>query len=365
MPPQKATASSITAADDSSDPVKASASHGSNTGGGGPSAAHAPHTATIAKRITPRTLSMLAAPPSRRNRRNSDRMKALFAVTLVVACGSSTRRPPAATPATPAPPAFTPTAFTDAVTGHGRPVIFIPGLASPGSVWDGTIAHLGGRVEAHVLTLAGFAGRPPIAAPLMHAVHDQLVEYIRAEHLDHPIVVGHSLGGVLSIWLAETDPDIGGIVDVDGLPFLPAAYDPKATAETAGAQGKQIGDSIAGGSDYAANVTKFLSTMITKPDDLARVAAEAAKSDPVAVGHAFGELFALDLRPDLAKIAIPVTIVASSESAVPADQLAAAWHAQIDAIPHVDFTMVPAAKHFVMLDQPDAFYALLDKALAK
>ena len=31
-------------------------------------------------------------------------------------------------------------------------MIFIPGLASPGSVWDGTLAHLGGKVQAHVLT---------------------------------------------------------------------------------------------------------------------------------------------------------------------------------------------------------------------
>lgn len=293
-------------------------------------------------------------------------MKALFALTLVVACGSPATTPPAATPAMPAAatPAFTPTAFADKISGHGRPVIFIPGLASPGSVWDGTVAHLGGRVEAHVLTLAGFAGQPPIAAPLMHAVRDQLVEYIRAEHLDHPIVVGHSLGGVLSIWLAETDPDIAGIVDVDGMPFLPAAQDPNATAETAGPRGKQIGDTIAGGSDYAQNVKRFLSGMITKPDDLERIAAEAAKSDQATVGHAFGELFALDLRPDLGKIAIPVTIVASTDPDVPEATFAKAWHAQIDAIPHVDFTLVPGAKHFVMLDQPDAFYALLDKALA-
>jgi hypothetical protein len=26
-------------------------------------------------------------------------------------------------------------------------------------VWDGTVAHFGGKVQAHVLTLTGFAGQ--------------------------------------------------------------------------------------------------------------------------------------------------------------------------------------------------------------
>ena len=34
-----------------------------------------------------------------------------------------------------------------------------------------------------------------------------------------------------------------------------------------------------------------------------------------------------------------------------------------DAIPHHDLQIVAGAKHFVMLDKPDEFYALVDKAL--
>src|SRR3954465_8013399 len=115
-------------------------------------------------------------------------MKSLSLVAIVLAsCGGN---PP---PVTPAPPVEAPAphpAFSVKVTGTGRPVVFIPGLASAGSVWDGTVAHLGGKVQAHVATLAGFAGEPPIAAPFLPAVHDQLAAYIH--HLDHPIVVGHS-----------------------------------------------------------------------------------------------------------------------------------------------------------------------------
>src|SRR5439155_18110270 len=100
--------------------------------------------------------------------------------------------------------------------------IFIPGLTCDGHVWDATLAHLGGKVQAHVVSLAGFAGAAPITKPLLPTVRDELVEYIRTNHLDHPILVGHSLGGFITFWVAETAPDlVGGGVAVDGAPFLP------------------------------------------------------------------------------------------------------------------------------------------------
>jgi N-formylmaleamate deformylase len=262
----------------------------------------------------------------------------------------------------------TPTAFSVKVSGAGRPVIFIPGLASPGSVWDGTIAHLGGKVQAHVLTLAGFGGQPPIAPPFMQQVHDQIVDYIKTNHLDHPVIVGHSLGGVMSLWLAETDLDIGGVIDVDGMPFLAGVMDPSMTSDKAAAQGNAIRDQMMKMTpdQFTEQMKQTMATMITKPDDVAHMLTESMRSDHGTMATAVAELIALDLRADLAKIKVPVVIIASSvsERANP-DQLAVAWHAQIDAIPHVDFESVAQAKHFVMLDQPDAFYALIDKALAR
>ena len=288
-------------------------------------------------------------------------------VALFVAACSSTAATPAPEAPVPPPPSFTPTAFSVTVTGTGRPVIFIPGLASPGSVWDGAVAHLGGHVQAHVLTLAGFAGVPPIQPPFLQQVHDQIVEYIKTNHLQHALVVGHSLGGVMALWLAETDPDIGGIVDVDGFPFLAAVEDPAMTPETAAQMAKGVHDQMAAMTpdQLAGQMKQFLNGMVTKPDDLQRLVDAAAKSDPATIATAFSELIAKDLRPDLAKITVPVTIVAATDSTVPLDKLQAAWRAQVDVIPHVDLEFVGAAKHFVMLDQPDVFAGLLDKALAK
>ena len=289
----------------------------------------------------------------------------LAALALLAACSSAAPKPET-TPPAPTPVAFTPTAFSVQVSGQGRPVIFIPGLASPGSVWDGTLAHLGGKVQAHVLTLAGFAGQAPIAAPFLQQVHDQIIQYIDANHLDHPIIVGHSLGGMMSIWLAETDPAVGGIVDVEGMPFLAAAINPAATAESAMQLGAGMRQQLLSASHdaFVANMHQFVSTMVSDPQKLAILEAAGDKSDQTTVANAFAELMGKDLRGDLGKITVPVLIVAAGDThGQPRDKIEAVWHAQIDAIPHHDLEVVDGAKHFVMLDKPDEFYVLVDKAL--
>jgi pimeloyl-ACP methyl ester carboxylesterase len=289
----------------------------------------------------------------------------LAALALLAACSSATPKTETAPP--PKPAAFRPTAFSVQVSGQGRPVIFIPGLASPGSVWDGTLAHLGGKVQAHVLTLAGFAGQAPIAAPFLQQVHDQIIQYIDANHLDHPIIVGHSLGGMMSIWLAETDPAIGGIVDVDGMPFLAAAINPAATEDSAMQLGAGMRQQLLASphDTFVSFMHQFLSATVNDPQNLQMLDAAAEKSDQTTVANAFAELLGKDLRGDLGKITVPVLIVAAGVDShgEPKEKLEAEWHAQIDAIPHHDLEVVDGAKHFVMLDKPDVFYALVDKAL--
>lgn len=293
------------------------------------------------------------------------RVKHLALAVLVAACGGSAP----ALVSLPPPPPFVPTAFAVKVSGAGHPVIFIPGLGSPGSVWDGTVAHLAGTKQVHVLTLAGFAGQPPIKPPFLLTVHDQIVQYIHANHLDHPIIVGHSLGGMMALWLAETNStDLGGVVDVEGLPFLPAVADSKVTEAQGAAFGQQMHDKLVKTppAQFAATMKMFLATMITKPEDLDRITAESAKSDIETYATAIAELASKDLRSDLAKITTKVTVIAAGNAGdTPRPTLEQAWHTQIDPIKGSELHFVDDAKHFVMLDQPSAFFVQLDQALAR
>ena len=73
-----------------------------------------------------------------------------------------------------------------ALSGQGdRPLrlsmILIPGLSSSGETWSTTVARYKDRFECHVLTVAGFAGVPRVAAPMLDKVGDGLAKYPRTE----------------------------------------------------------------------------------------------------------------------------------------------------------------------------------------
>ncbi len=290
----------------------------------------------------------------------------LFSIGCVVACGGS----PNTSVTTPAPAAlsFHPTSFTVKVSGTGHPVIFIPGLTCDDHVWDAAVAHLGGKVQAHVITLAGFGGALPIAKPLLPTVKAELVEYIKANHLDHPTIVGHSLGGFMTFWIAESAPDlIDRGIAVDGAPFLPALLDPTATVESTAGRAKAMSDQTRGDQQkFAAGIRAFMGSMMHEPAKFPAIVEASAKSDPSTTADAMYFLFQTDLRPDLGKITVPiVAIVADNDGQVPRAALEATWHAQIDKVSHHELIVIEHSKHFVMLDQPDAFHAALDKALAR
>lgn len=288
-------------------------------------------------------------------------------LSAAAACSGGSASSVTNTSTTPAASTFKPASFTVEVSGSGRPVIFIPGLSCDGHVWDGTIAHLGGKMQAHVISLAGFAGNPPITKPLLPTVKDELVEYIKANRLDHPIIVGHSLGGFMVFWLAEAAPDlIGGGIAVDGAPFLPALIDPSATVASTTENAKAMSDQMRGDPQkFAAGTRMFMGTMMHDPSKFTAIVDAAAKSDPATSADAMFFLFQTDLRPDLGKITAPiVAIVADIDGTVPRPALEASWHAQIDKVAKHELVVIEKSKHFLMLDQPEAFYAALDKALA-
>ena len=92
------------------------------------------------------------------------------------------------------------------VTGTGPDVLLIPGLASSGAVWDDTVKQLCTRHRCHVFTLAGFAGVPAQSGPLLDNVDAALATYIEQQHLQAPIVIGHSLGNFVALRLAIGHP---------------------------------------------------------------------------------------------------------------------------------------------------------------
>jgi pimeloyl-ACP methyl ester carboxylesterase len=265
-------------------------------------------------------------------------------------------------------------AFQVKVTGHGQPMILIPGLACPGAVWDSTVAHFSDHYECHVLTLAGFAGTPArsTSGPVVEPVREELAAYIRTHKLGHPIVVGHSLGGFLALDLAASHPDLPGqIIIVDSLPFLLGIMKPGATADDAKqfAAGASASFSQMTPEAYAQMIRNGPngSTMAAGSADLDRIIAWGLASDPSTVSRAIGELYSADLRPSLPRIKSPALVLAAWIGYAPysSHQFAEqTYGGQYAGLKGVSLKISDTARHFIMLDDPKWMFEQIENFLA-
>ncbi len=249
------------------------------------------------------------------------------------------------------------------MSGAGHPVVFIPGFACSGSVWDPVVAELDG-VEAHLVTFAGFAGVPPVSQPSLAGIQAALVHYIQDHGLMNAVVVGHSLGGHMALWLGATAPDVGGVVDVEGFPFLAGADDPAMTQERAEAAVRPKVERFREMTqeDLEAWVRENMSGMFTAAEDRDRVLADSALSDVGTVAQIFGEGVAKDLRDDLSRIEAPTTIVVSCSAEGPDPGQVAQWQEQVASIPQHELVFLHGS-HFVMYDRLEAFASLLARVI--
>lgn len=250
-------------------------------------------------------------------------------------------------------------------------MLLIPGLMSGGDVWDATVAQLSDRYELHVVTLAGFAGVPAVPGPaFMTRARDALLSYIRELSLARPVVVGHSLGGTLAYAMAEAAPEtLGGIVAVDGVPWITALGDSTATEETMrpGADAMRTMFSALTPAQLGAQSRTSLPTLMRDTSHVARGLRWAEGSDPRTVGQAMAEMMTTDLRGRLGAVRIPVLQMMAA-GAFPTPELRTMmrerYAAQLVAMPQAELVVAERAYHFIMLDDPTFFHATLERFLA-
>jgi len=263
--------------------------------------------------------------------------------------------------------------FQVKVSGHGQPLILIPGLSSSGETWDTTVAHYQDRFECHVLTVAGFAGVPRVPAPILDKVRDGLADYIREHKLSKPVIVGHSLGGFVALALAVKYPELPGrLVIVDAYPFFAGIMDPGATPQSARQNASQMRQYMGAQSqdDYERYVKSGVGTraMVTRDSDLDRLIAWGLASDRTAVTDAMVELFSADLRDDLAAIKSPTLVLGAwsgyKQYGATRESTLANLRAQYARLAGVEIRVNDTARHFIMWDDGPWMFEAMDRFLA-
>lgn len=287
----------------------------------------------------------------------------LTAALLLSGVGQAVAAKPAAAAAKLAA-AFTSDRIQVTTAGRGPDVILIPGLSSsPQRAWQGTVEAVPGY-RYHLVQVKGFAGVPaeanrqgPVAAP----VAAEIARYAREMKLTRPAVVGHSMGGTIGMMLAARNPDVvGRLMVVDMAPFLGAFFgQPNATPESLKPIAEQIRAGMSGPStpQGEAMLEQTINGMVNTVPARAAILADSRASDRAATANAYYELVTTDLRPELAKIEAPTTVLFVRPAMVPiTDAQMEASYAQLYAgLPGVTLKRIPDSAHFIQVDAPERF----------
>ena len=257
------------------------------------------------------------------------------------------------------------------IVGSGPDVILIPGYASSREVWRAEAERLKATHRVHLVQLAGFAGEPWTHGdgPFLEPMVAELARYIREARLERPAVIGHSMGGLTGLLLAQGHPEaVGKVMSVDSLPFFSALYGPTATAESARPFADQAAAGILAADDAGFSAQQGQTAIGLARDPATREAMVrwSLASDRQALAAAIREVMTTDARPGLAAMTTPVWAVYASDAdgGAPAAMADALWSREYAALPGVKLVRVDGTRHFIMADQPARFAALVDQFLA-
>jgi pimeloyl-ACP methyl ester carboxylesterase len=207
-----------------------------------------------------------------------------------------------------------------------RSVVCVHGLAGSSRWWKPVVPALSERYDVHLVDLPRYRFlsrvRPADGAAW-------LARWLADASLDAPVLVGHSLGGLIAAQVAAREPELVGslvLVDPAGVP-----------------SGRSLTlEPLALASSLTSVPPRFFTQLVV----------DALRWGPDALLR--GGLYALgtDVRVDLESIRAPTLVVWGEHDVLMPRRLAETWR---DAIAGAQLTVVPGAGHVPMVESPSAF----------
>lgn len=259
------------------------------------------------------------------------------------------------------------------VIGKGSPLILVHGMSCDASVWDEFVQNYRGRYELHLVSIKGFGNKEKIESPhYLSQIRDEIIAYIKNKSLKNTVLVGHSMGGFLGLWIGSVEPELlSGIISVDGIPYFPATQMPGITPEVA----KNMADQMKAGMSQMseeqakANQEMIIAGMIRNKDKHEKVVKMGINSHPEVVGQAYAEMFTTDIRPLMNNIKTPTLVLGSwaayGQYGFTKEAITTNFLNQVNLIPTASLEMAASAYHFIFYDEPEWFYGEVDSFLSQ
>jgi len=236
------------------------------------------------------------------------------------------------------------------VYGRGKPVILLHGWLGSWGLWQETMTYLGAFYRTYALDFWGFGEsgkkRASYAVQDFVSLVDQFMEHLGI--ISAPLV-GHSMGGTVSLSVAAQYPQRVSKVVVVGSPIIGSSltFLPKIL-------GKRPIAVLLFHAMWAFRIgMRMYSPLICKdPRFPSMMDKDLTKTTVESFLLSISSLRRTDLRPSLSQIKIPAMgMYGDKDIIVHPDQ----WQPMLKGIPHARIERFPKAGHFIMLDDPDPF----------
>ncbi len=257
-------------------------------------------------------------------------------------------KPTTEVPVSPAQPSVPYIFIDDGGTG-GIPVLFVHSFGGSTEHWREQLAHLRKTRRAIAMDLRGHGKTP---APLdsnysVEALATDIEKVIDSLDLERVILVGHSMGGSAAISYAGKYPNRVAALVLEGAPgTISAAESKKIMASLKSDQYDMV---------MEAYMSRLLKSASPATKNLERAGMNKL-SKPVTI-KMIQALFDYDPVPVLQKFPGPSIIISPGAETQPT--------ALFRSFPKIPHKVVPGTSHWIHLDKPADFNAILDAFLLK
>ena len=236
--------------------------------------------------------------------------------------------------------------------GRGSPtLLFVHGLMCDHRFWAPQVEHFSKKHRVVVVDLRGHgASDAPAGEYTIDLLADDLAWLCREINLDAPVVVGHSLGGVVALQLAARRADrLRAVVILDS-PIIPLESTRMIVAQHAAA--------LRGSEWQAAQrlLTEWCFRPHSDPEVKAWVSARAGAAQHV-VASLFENLFEVDTAAAAAACKLPVLYVSAGEAHVNLARFR-------ELCPQLVTGQTVGGGHYHQLEVPEQINAMIDRFVA-
>tara|TARA_R100000501_G_scaffold5763_1_gene12649 strand:+ start:224 stop:1102 length:879 start_codon:yes stop_codon:yes gene_type:complete len=237
-------------------------------------------------------------------------------------------------------------------TGNGQPILVFPGFTCTSEVFSEITTPLSENYEIHAFTFAGFGEVPPISFPWLPKIKKEIQNYISENNLKDPIILGHSMGGSLGLWLASENNNYSRLILIDALPamgalMLPDYNSQSITYESPYNRQLLAMDSVA----FTRMAEQMAFGMSLNHDKHQQLVDWMLQADRETYVYGYTDLLKMDLRQPIKKIKIPVHIFAATHP-YGKETVALNYQKQYQNLKDYKISFADGSGHFIMYDRP-------------